>query len=304
MTIDTITVGRQARVKIGSNTVCFARFVPRVTRELVKNADGAICGNLWHPVNRVRKGRKIVNFSLFIDLTGAILTHVLPYMGMTDLTGGVYNLAATGNAAEVDIYVDLGAAVHRYTNCVCAGFALRGSKGSRPLQLQLNYSAEDEIDPGSAFTDAPLTIEDIFSLTDCTVSAFDDTSGGTNVTLSMDRFLIQVDWGLVTEHNSSVTRTGAKYGDATAVVATSTPYVAGRKDIYWDYRDSEGPVDGTITFANADTTMEWAFPAGVPITETPGVMSKADQIRTPVTLDLQRTDNAGTYVSPLTLTVS
>lgn len=304
MTIDTITVGRQVRVKIGSNTVCIARWQPKVTRELVKNADGSICGDLWHPINRMRKGRKLIAGAMFFDITGAVVTHLLQYLGMTSVGGGVYNLGASGNLVEFEMNVDMGAAVHRFTNCVCVGWALRGSKGGRPLQLQMNIVAEDEVDPGgSAFADAPLTIEDIFAFTDITVSDFDNGSG-TDVALSMDRFLLQVDYGVVVEHNSSITRTGAKAGLGTAILATSTPYISTRKSIYWSYRDSEGPINATVTMANADTTLQFVAPAGTPITELPPVMGKADQIRTPVTLDLCRDDNAGTRVAPLTLTVS
>lgn len=304
MTINTITVGRQARLKIGASTLCFARWAPRVTRELVKNADGTICGNLWHPVNRVRKGRKLIAGSLFIDITEPVFTFLLAYLGVTSGGGGVYTLGATGNLVEVDIYIDMGAAVHKFTNAVCTGWALRGAKGSRPIQLQMDIVAEDEIDPGgSPFADAALTIADIFSFTDITVANFDDGANNT-VALPIDRFLLQVDYGVVVEHNSSVTRTGAAAGSGTAILATSTPYTSTRKDIYWDYRDSEGPLDFTLTIANADATIEFTAPAGVPITEMPGVMGKADQIRTPVTWDLNRTDNAGTFVSPLTITVT
>lgn len=304
MTIDTITVGRQVRVKIGNNTVCIAGWQPKVTREIVKNADGSICGDMWHPVNRMRKGRRMIAGTMLFDLTGAVLTHLMAYLGLTNPSGAVYNLGATGNLVEFTMLVDMGAAVHSYSNCVVTGWALRGSKGGRPLQLQVNIVAEEETDPGgSAFADAPLTIEDIFAFVDITVSTFDN-GAGTDVTLSMDRFLIQVDYGVVVEHNSSVVRTGAKAGEGTAIFATSTPYVSTRKDIYWNYRDSEGPIAGTLTFANADATVQIVMPAGVPITELPPVMGKSDQLRTPVTLDLCRDDDTGTRVAPLTLTIS
>lgn len=304
MAINTITVGRQVRVKIGASTVCIARFVPKVTREQVKNADGSICGDMWHPINRMRKGRKIIGGSLFFDFTGAVFTHLIQYMGLTSLGSGVYNLAAAGNLTEVAISVDMGATTHTFTNAVIHRWAVRASKGGRPPQLQVDFVGEDETDTGGTpFTDAPLTIQDVFSFTDITTADFDDGAGNT-VQLSMDRFLLQVDYGAVVEHNFSVTRTGMAAGAGTAILATSTPYVATRKDIYWDYRDSEGPIDATIEFTNDDTAIEFFAPAGFPITELPPVLGKSDQIRTPVTLDLCRTDNTGTRVSPLTITIA
>ncbi len=55
MAVNTITVGRQARLRIGSSTYCFGRFINKTTREVVINRDGAICGDTAQPINRSRK---------------------------------------------------------------------------------------------------------------------------------------------------------------------------------------------------------------------------------------------------------
>lgn len=304
MTINTITIGRQVRLLIGSNTVCFARFVPAVTRELIQNADGTMCGDRVHPVNRVRKGRKIIRGTFTFDFTGAILSLLVPKLGLTDLTGGVYEVGSGDSLVEFDMKIDMGATTHYWTNCVVMGWSIRGAKGGSPMKITIDVSAEDETDT-SSFSNNPLAIKDIFAFVDLTQSEYDSVgTGGTPVTLSADRFLLQVDNGVVVEHNSSVTRTGAKEGAWSGVIATSTPYLSSNKFAYWQYRDSEGPIASTIEFQNDDTSLLIEAPACVPITSLANVISKIDQVRTPITLQAQRTDNAGTRVAPLTLTIA
>lgn len=303
MALEAITVGRMARLKIGSNTHCFARIQNQTTREIVKNPD-TICGDIDFPVNRVRKGRKIVRASLFIDFTPAQLTPLLPWLGVTDNTGGVYTLGATDALTENTVMVDFGGAVHSWSSCVVLGWAFRGSKGGRPCQVQINIEGANETDPGgSPFADAPLDIEKIFAFTDIATRQLDDASG-TLTSRPIDRFLIQVDNAVVSEWNSSITRTGAVIGPRQAIIATSVPYTSTHKDLYWTYRDSEGAVEAKIKLTNADGSIEFFAPAAVPITKGPDVISKADQIRTPVTLDLCRTDSTGTRVPPMTITLT
>jgi len=301
MALEAITVGREARVKIGSSTFCFARVVNQTTREIVKNPD-TICGDIDFPVSRVLKGRKIVRASLFIDPTPIIHETLMSWMGVTDETGGVYSLGATDVLTERDVVVDFGATTHLWTNSVVHGFAWRGSKGGRPVQWQIDIEGENETQPGSAFADAPLAIERPYAFTDIATREFD--SSGTLTARPIDRFLIQVDNRVVSEWNSSVTRTGAKIGERQVIIATSVPYTSTHKDMYWDYRDSQGSIEAKIKLTNSDGSIEFFAQHAVPITKGPDVISKSDQIRTPVTLDLCRGDNAGTRVSPLIITLS
>ena len=302
MALEDITVGRQARLKIGSDTYCFARVDNQTTREIVKNPD-VICGDIDFPVNRMQKGRKIVRASLFIDPTPAIHEALMSWMGVTDLTGGVYALGAADVLTEKDVDVDFGATTHLWSSSVVLGYAWRGSKGGRPVQWQIDIEGADETEPGSAFVDAPLAINWGYAFTDIATRQLDNASGVLTAR-PIDRFLIQVDNRVVSEHNSSITRTGAKIGDRQAIIATSVPYITAHKDLYWTYRDSNGSVEAKIKLTNSDGSIEFFAPHTVPITKGPDVISKRDQIRTPVTLDLCRGDNAGTRVSPLTITLT
>ena len=303
MTLEAITIGREARMMLGSNTYCFGQFQNETTREIVKNPD-TICGDIDPPVNRVRKGRKIIRGTITMDPTYAQLVALLPWLGVTAVGGGEYNLGAADALMEQDCKFDLGGAQHDWSNCVVLGYAFRGSKGGRPISLQINIEGENETE-GSAFANAPLAINKLYAFTDISTRQLDNAGdAGTLTSRPIDRFLIQVDNRVVSEHNSSITRTGAKIGDRQAIFACSSPYTTTHKDLYWLYRDSEGSVEAKIKLANTGGSLEFFMPHTVPITKGPSVIGKADQIRTPITLEMQRGDNAGTRVSPMTMTLA
>lgn len=305
MTLEAMTVGREARIMLGSDTYCFGRFQNQTTREIIKNPD-TICGDIDFPVNRVRKGRKIIRFAIEIDPTPAVLVALVPWLGLTNDSGTIYSFGSADTLVEKDVKIAVGAAQHTYSNAIVLGYAFRGAKGGRPVSMQINCEAEDETEVaiGSAFADNPLTINKIFAFTDIATRQLDD-SGGTLTTRPIDRFLVQVDNNVVSEWNSSVTRTTAKIGARQAILATSVPYNVTHKDLYWIYRDSEGAIEAKIKLTNSDGSIEFFAQAGVPITQGPSVLSKVDQIRTPVTLDLCRTVTGGTTrVSPLKITLS
>lgn len=302
MALEAITIGREARMMLGSDTYCFGRFANQTTRELVKNPD-TICGDIDHPVNRVQKGRKIVRGSIFLDPTPVVLESLVPWLGLTDETGGVYSLGATDVLVEKNCKFDLKGSQFDWSNCVVLGWALRGSKGGRPVQMQIDIEGEDETEAVSAFSDNPLAINKLFAFTDISTRQLDNASG-VLTSRPIDRFLVQVDNRVVSEWNSSVTRTGAKIGDRQSVFATSVPFTSAHDDLYWTYRDSSGSIEAKLKLTNSDGAIELFMPHCVPITKGPDVIGKADQVRTPVTLDMCRGDNAGTRVSPMTITLT
>jgi hypothetical protein len=302
MTLEAITIGREARMMLGADTYCFGQFDNQTTREIVKNPD-TICGDIDPPVNRMRKGRKIVRGSIMLDPTYAQLVALLPWLGVTTVSSGVYNLGAADALLEKNCKFDLGGAQHDWSNVIVLGYAFRGSKGGRPVSLQINIEGEDETEAGSAFSDNPLAINKLYSFTDIATRQLDNAEGSLT-SRPIDRFLIQVDNRVVSEHNSSITRTGAKVGDRQAIFATSVPYTSTHKDLYWNYRDSEGSVEAKIKLTNSGGSLEFFMPHTVPITKGPSVIGKPDQIRTPVTLEMQRGDSTGTRVSPMTMTLT
>ena len=304
MALEDITVGRQARLMIGADTYCFARFQNDTTRELVKNPD-TICGDIDYPQFRARKGRKMVRGTIYLDPTPIQNETLLPWLGLTDETGGVYSMGATDVLTEKDVKIAMGAAQHNWSNCVVLAYAWRGSKGGRPVSLQITIEGEDETEVaiGSAFADNPLAIEKVYAFTDIATRQIDNAAG-TLTSRPIDRFLVQVDNRVVSEWNSSVTRTGAKIGDRQGVFATSVPYTTTHKDLYWTPRDSEGPMEAKLKLTNSDGSIEFFMPGCVPITKGPDVLGKPDQVRTPVTFEMARSDSAGTRIAPMTITLT
>jgi len=302
MTLEAITVGREARMMLGSDTYCFGKFQNDTTREIVEDPD-VICGDIDAPINRTRKGRKIVRGIIELDPTYAQLVALLPWLGVNTVSSGVYELGASDALLEKNCKFDLGGAQHDWSNCIVLGYAFRGSKGGRPVSMQINIEGEDETEAGSAFSNNPLSINKVFSFTDIATRQLDNAAGSLT-SRPIDRFLVQVDNRVVSEHNSSITRTGAKIGDRQAVFATSVPYTTTHKDLYWTYRDSEGAVEAKLKLTNANGNIEFFMPQNVPITKGPSMIGKFDQIRTPVTLAMRRGDNGGTRVSPMTITLT
>jgi len=302
MTLEAITVGREARMMIGADTYCFARIDNKSTREVVKNPD-TICGDIDMPQFRVRKGRKIIRATIHLDPTPAQLIALVPWLGMTNISGTIYAMGATDVLTEKDVKFDFGAEQTNWSNCIVLGYAIRGSKGGRPVSMQINIEAEDETFPGTSFTASPLTVNKIFSFTDIATRQIDNAAG-TLTDRPIDRFLVQVDNRVVSEWNSSVTRTGAKIGDRQGVFATSVPYTSTHKDLYTTPRDSEGPMEAKLKLTNSDGSIEIFMPGCVPITEGPSVLGKPDQIRTPVTFEMGRYFSGATRISPLTITLT
>jgi hypothetical protein len=191
--------------------------------------------------------------------------------------------------------IDFGGSVHQLTNCVCEKWAIRAGKGSAPLQMQIDYIAESEAE--GAFAGADQVFEDVFSYTDMTTFTYDGTSR-----LSADRILIQVDNKVVVEYGSSVTATDFHLGPREVVIATSTPYSSTHDDMYWTNRDDEAGLNTVIVFTSANRVYTFTAALAIGITALGPVLSRGDQIRTPVTLIPHRGDTGpGTRVSPLTI---
>lgn len=299
-----ISVGWEARVSIDDGVtngiVCVDKILPRHTRELVRNSEGAICGDPDLPNWRTQKGRHLIRGTLLLSPTGAVFDHLVPLLGWNELSSlASYELGLNDTLATWDMKLDFEGSVHLLTDCICERWAIRGSKGSAPIQMQIDYIAETETE-GSWGSPTALDIEDIYAYTDLTTFTIDGTSR-----LSADRFLIQVDNKPVIEYGASTTMTDAHIGPRECVIATSTPYIAAHDDMYWTVRDDETGMATVITLTSADRILTFTAAKAIGIPQLGPVLSRADQIRTPVTLLAHRSDTGpGTRVSPLTLAIS
>ena len=296
-----IAIGRQCRLNWNSKTLCFARAVPGSTREIVTNSDNAICGDIDHNINRSQKGRQMIKWSLFFDITWPIIQEVFPLLGL-DSTGstGPWELGATDDLSYFPVQLDMPGAVHSIANAFVTGWSIRGSKGSRPVQMQVDISgeteesgsfSEDKVDFGAeyAFTHASLTL---------------GNESDSDEARDFDRFMIRVDNRPVIEHNNSITVTDALIGDRQSMLATSVPYVSANSDTYFDYRDDNDGKNSVLVLNNGDKTLTFTMPAGLPIAKPASILSKMDQVRTPITMLLHRDVSGSTRVAPLEITAS
>jgi hypothetical protein len=299
-----IAVGRNAQLNINAKTLCFARAVPRSTREIVSNPENQMCGDIDPVIDRVTKGRHMVAWSFFIDITWAQVQVVFPLLGLTDGAGpGPWSMGATDEVTGFPVVINFGDIRHTIADAVVARWALRGQKGSKPVQMQIDIVGDTEV-TGAAFVEDFLAFDAEYAFHHATLTLEDDAGPpGADTSRTFDRFMLQVDNGLVLEHNNSVTLTDATIGDRKCIFATSVPYITAHDELYEDYRDNDGGKKAVFVLSNGVKILTFTIPTGVPIAKPASIMGKADQIRTPVTLWAHRSDSVG-RVAPMTIAAS
>lgn len=297
----TIAVGRQARLNINGKTLCFARAVPRSTREIVTNQDNTMCADIDTDINRAQKGRIIVGWSLYFDITWPIVEVVFPLLGVTGGASGPWTLGATDSLATFPIDIDLVGAVHDINNAICAGWSIQGTKGGRPIQMRLDIIGETEDELSGSFAESKVAFGAEFAFTHSSLTLENDSS--TDRARAFDRFMLEVKNNPVIEFNNSVTLTDALIGNREARFATSVPYVPAEKDLYFDHRDADDGRKSVLVLDNASKVLTFTMPAGMSVAKPASADGKNRQLRTPVTFLLFRDDD-GSRVPPLTITPS
>jgi hypothetical protein len=292
-----ISPARKARIKINGKTTCFAIFQNKSVKEVVSNVDNAICGDIDHPIWRRAEGREILACTLTFDFTASQIVHLLPLFGVTDGGSSSYSLGADDTLPPFAMQIDLVGSIHDWANCYVAKYTFRGSRGSAPMQLELDIVGTTETE-GSTFVVDPLAANDIFSFTDvssCTIDA---------IARQVNSILIQVDNKLILEWNNSTNLTDAVIGARETVIATSVPYTSTWDDLYWNFKTDLDGIPTIIVFASADQTITFTATKCIGIARTGDVVSKNDQIRTPVTLLADRGLSGATRITPLTIALT
>lgn len=293
----TIAVGRKAKVSVGGEKICVARATPKSTREIVSNTDNVICGDLDPPIWRAQKGRQIVAWSLAIDITWPIMSRLFPLFGLTD-TSGVFTAGATDEVTEFPLQLDLVGDVHNIPGAFTSRWAIRGSKGSKPVQLTWDIVGIAE-NTGS-YGGTTIETGKEFAFTHSSITMEDD--GTVDRNREFDRFVIQIDNGLVVEHANNTEITDVTIGDRKIIMATSVPYVPAEKDLYFSYRDDEDGRNSVIVLDNDEKVITFGMPKGLSIPKSAAIGGKAEQLRTPVTMMLFRDIDTGVRIPPITIT--
>jgi hypothetical protein len=281
----TISVPINARMMIAGKKFCFAKFLDQTTVERVQNPD-AICGNRDPLLQRTASGRRKVMFSTFHDITVPILQELLPICGMT-LATGTYT-ANQSAQSTITIIVDKVAAVHKYTVCRMTRMIIRGQTGTLPCSIECQWIAEDEIeDSGTSWVDG--TVDNIIAFPGATYEI-----NGTAV--DFDRFAFVIDNKLIPSWNSSVTVTDVGNGPRQTLLATSVPYIAGTKDLYWDFRDAiTADVDHSLEITNGSDSLTFNLPNAVLIPESPPIEGALEEIRLPMTWEAHRSSSVAAF---------
>jgi len=294
-----IAVGRQARLNINAKTLCFAQAVPKSTREIVTNQDNVMCGDIDTDINRAQKGRIIVAWSLSFDITWPIAEVVFPLLGLTGGASGPWTLGATDALSTFPVDIDLVGEVHDINNAFVSGWTIRGTKGSKPIQMQMDIIGETESALSGSFAEDKVAFGAEFAFTHSTMKVEDDATN--NRTRSFDRFVLAVNNNVVSEFNNSITLTDAVIGGRSVQFATSIPYVPAEDDLYFDHRDASDGRQVEVVLDNGVRKLTFLLPACMAVTKPASALGKSQQIRTPVTM-LAFRDDDGSRVPPLTIT--
>ncbi len=273
----TMSVPVNARMMVNGKKFCFARFLNQSQFERVQNPD-AICGNRDPLFQRTAPGRRRIQFTTFHDITKPILQELLEYAGMTN-SSGTY----TANQAapiDMDITVDYVGAIHQFTNSRMNRMIIRGQTGTMPVSIECQWIAEDEIEATPTWVDG--TIDNIIAFPGATY-----TIDGNEV--AFDRFAFVIDNRLIPQWNSSFTVTDLGNGPRQTFLATSVPYVAGTKDLYWDNRDTiTAGVDHSLAVTKGSDTLTINLPNAVFVPEGISIEGALEEIRLPMTWEAHR----------------
>lgn len=276
MSSSLMSVAIDARMMIDGAKFCFAKFRDQSEFERVQNPD-EICGNRDPLINRTAPGRRKIRYTTYHDLTIPILMKLLPLAGTT-LNSGAYK--ANQAVATCTNIIDKIGAVHKYTNSRIDKMIIRGQAGTMPVSAECEWVADDEIeDLGTSWVDG--TVDNLFGFTGSTYEI-------ATVDVDINAFVFVIDNRLVEGWNASPTVTDVSTGPRQTLLATSIPYVAGTKDVYWDHRDSVDGVQQLLTFTNGDDSCTINIPKAIYVPKSPSIQGARDEIRLECTWEAKR----------------
>jgi hypothetical protein len=274
----TMSVPVNARMMINGKKFCFAKFLNNSSVERVQNPD-ALCGNRDPLINRTISGRRKFLFTTYHDITVPILQELLPLAGMTNVTG-TYT-ANQSALSGIAIDVDAVGAIHSYSNAKMMRMIIRGQTGTLPISAECQWIAEDETEGSPTWVDG--TVDNIFAFPGSTYEIDGDE-------VDFDRFAFVIDNKLIPSWNASVTVTDVGNGPRQTLLATSIPYIAGTKDLYWDHRDSTAAgIDHVLTVTNGGDSLTINMPNAILVPEAPSIEGALEEIRLPMTWEAHRT---------------
>lgn len=268
-----------AKISLDGESYCFGRFLDRTVRERVQNHKGTICGKAHPPNHRVKPGREIAAFSLWLDITPDIMSTLLPHMTTVNSSGNIWTSNET--LTHMPVVADKVGAIHRYNETRIGRWTLRAQRGTLPASLQLDCVAKNEEQLSSfAFTKGPIS----------SIYTFDEVGyeigtgvAGAYASYEIDRIAIMSDLNLFKQWNNNKFMTNASLTLQNTFVATSVPYVDSTHDVYWDNKDSTASLKNRVTFTSGTDILKFEMPAGILNPKSPDIQDKLAEIRLPLT---------------------
>jgi hypothetical protein len=269
-----------ARVSIAGSQFCFAKVINQSTTETIRN-DEINCAHVDPEVEGDASGRELNRFVILLDITVPLLEAILPHIGTTAATG-VYTSSLTLSSMEV--LIDYGATTHGYAETWITRMVMRGGTSTMPVSVELHCVATEELDVSSpTFTLA--TMEYIYGFPGTTF-----TAAGTSY--DVDRFVFAVDRNLVFEWNGSTKITGVGRGKRQSLIATSTPYIAAKKSIYWSNKTHLTGRSLALLMTNGTKTVTIAMEKAKLNARAPSIETQTESIRLPLTWEGRRQEGS------------
>lgn len=280
MTATVLDTAVDARVSIAGSQFCFAKFMNQSTVETIRN-DDILCGHVDPEVEGDAAGRELNRFVLLFDITVPFLEAILPYIGTTG-SGGVYTSDLTLSSCAV--LVDLGATTHEYAETWITRFILRGGTSTMPISAELHCVAAAEVDQASP-TFTPAAMDYIYGFPGSSFSV-------AATAYDVDRFVFAVDRNLVFDWNGSTTITGVGRGKRQTILATSTPYLAAKKSVYWGNKTYLQGRAILLGLTNGVDTVVINMPKAKLNPKAPSIETVSEPIRLPMTWEGRRQEGS------------
>lgn len=298
----TAPVAVDARVSINGKKWCFAKFLDQSTTEIISD-DEVNCGHVDPEVEGELSGRELNRFSILLNPSMPMLYDLMGFWGMDGQegsgSGGVSGLAGSGAGASsgkmwasldmksVDVTVDKVGAVHQWARTWINRIILRGQGGTQPVSLEMQCIAMTEIEGEWTATEGEM--DWIFPFVNSTFTLDSQP-------YDIDRFAFIIDRNLVPEWEGSVYMTDIGRGHRETMLATSVPYRAtgGYKDLYWDNKRNNDPVDVSLNLTNGFRNLTINIPKSKAIVKSPDLGTTiGETIRLPLTWRARRSIDAG-----------
>lgn len=291
MTATVLNTGVDARVSLNGLGWCFAKVLSESITETIRNEE-IICAHVDPEVEGDAVGREINKYIIHLDPDTPMLESLLPKMGLTLTTGVYYSDISLSSMAMV---IDYGATAHSFAEAWITRVIIRGGTSTVPVSMELHIVAGEESDAGA---DPSITDGDIDYIYGFPGSVL--TAGGTVYTF--DRFVFAMDRQLVFDYNSSNFITGVGRGKRNAIIATSTPYLAANKSVYWSNKTKIDGLAVSVLLTNGIDNITIAMPKSRPMVKSPSILRPDEITRVPLTFEGRRQVSGGT--SSFTVTIA